>query len=311
MSWEEFYWSLFSFKRPSSPILPDFRVRRPTISEAQLKPRATLEQPLEQEPLPQITKANEERRISSSANQSLDDQSPYSSKSQLMKPTRFDEKTSLTFFLVPTEYYSNYKEDPHLADPSKPFSYFLRLIGEGVLSTIFIVFGLFGNSVAVYLISKKKLDLQPYLRKLMIALSTYDSLFLISAFFLISLPMLSPSYDYNLKNLLTPLILTPLCQISLTGSVYTILAINMERYISVCHPHAPSRNRPSIYIATFLFLILFPFVYNLGRFFELKSHVIKVEPDPGTTSDPLVDGHPQYRYKMVSTWLRNHPIYLG
>ncbi|TRY60950.1 hypothetical protein TCAL_11534, partial [Tigriopus californicus] len=212
---------------------------------------------------------------------------------------------------IPTEYYSNYKEDPHLADPSKPFSYFLRLIGEGVLSTIFIVFGLFGNSVAVYLISKKKLELQPYLRKLMIALSTYDSLFLISAFFLISLPMLSPSYDYNLKNLLTPLILTPLCQISLTGSVYTILAINMERYISVCHPHAPSRDRRSIYIATFTFLVLFPFVYNLGRFFELKSHVIRVEPDPGTSVNSLEETHPQYRYKMVSTWLRNHPLYLG
>jgi hypothetical protein len=57
-------------------------------------------------------------------------------------------------------------------------------------------------------------------------------------------------------------------QIALTGSIYSTLAITVERYLTVCHPFYTVSHRWSAthYVAP---IVTFSFLYNLPKFFEL------------------------------------------
>ena len=62
----------------------------------------------------------------------------------------------------------------------------------------------------------------------------------------------------------------PLAQIALTGSIYSTLAITIERYLIVCHPfytvsHSWSAKRYVIPI------LIWSFLYNGPKFFELYT----------------------------------------
>ena len=107
--------------------------------------------------------------------------------------------------------------------------YPIRLALEGILVAILANVGVIGNCVSLTILISKKLDLQPFLCRLLILLVAFDTIFLATDFFTYSLPLLSNNYDENLNPLLAPKLLIPVSQIALTGSVYTIVAITVER----------------------------------------------------------------------------------
>ena len=60
-------------------------------------------------------------------------------------------------------------------------------------------------------------------------------------------------------------------KIGLTGSIYFTMAITVERYLTVCHPfYKLSHEWPAKYYIIPIFT--FSFVYNIPKFFELKTH---------------------------------------
>jgi hypothetical protein len=61
-------------------------------------------------------------------------------------------------------------------------------------------------------------------------------------------------------------------QIALTGSIYSTLAITVERYLTVCHPFYTVSHRWTAkhYVAP---IVAFSFLYNIPKFFELYTNV--------------------------------------
>ena len=68
--------------------------------------------------------------------------------------------------------------------------------------------------------------------KLISTLAIFDCLCIMFNIFLFSAPLLSETYRHQVFPHLLPWLL-PLAQISLTGSVYTILAVAIERFCCV------------------------------------------------------------------------------
>ena len=77
----------------------------------------------------------------------------------------------------------------------------------------------------------KNLDLKPVFKTLVTTLLLSDSICIILSILIFSVPRLSHQYEFYIFPHLIPVIL-PLTQISLTISVYTTVAVAVERFIS-------------------------------------------------------------------------------
>ncbi len=70
-----------------------------------------------------------------------------------------------------------------------------------------------------------------HLRCLLLGLQVY----IVCSLLLFSLPMFIPHYTESVKIYLLPYLL-PVIHVALVGSVYSTVALAVERYITVCHP---------------------------------------------------------------------------
>ena len=64
-------------------------------------------------------------------------------------------------------------------------------------------------------------------------------------------------------------IIQPTFVLHFAGSIYTTLALAVERYISVCHPHHVGFEHAGI--MSIAGLITFSVVFNTGRFLEFET----------------------------------------
>ena len=173
----------------------------------------------------------------------------------------------------------------HNQNAHEDVQYILEFIAMIVVGAI----GIIGNTIAVFVFSTMKQQLK--FHRLMIMLFLFDNLFILLSFIILSFPHMSKEYKYgDLYCNLLPIV-TPLKHIALTGSIYSTMAISIERYLVVCHPFLTLSRRWSakLYI---LPIIAFSIIYNIPRFFELKvekmvegkvrgeSNLID-KPDPG------------------------------
>ena len=89
-----------------------------------------------------------------------------------------------------------------------------------------------GNLISLCVIYKTDLGFKTSFSRLIASLCIFDTLCILSNLTIFSLPLLSESYRHQVFPNLVPTLL-PLAQISLTTSVYTIVAVAVERYITV------------------------------------------------------------------------------
>ena len=95
-----------------------------------------------------------------------------------------------------------------------------------------------------------------------------------SIFVQYSLPMLSESFSVWVLPLVTPFTV-PIIHISLTGSVYSVLAVATERFITVCFPFTQCTMCGGLgYI---LPILLFSVGYNLSKFWEIETYHVPYE----------------------------------
>ena len=146
------------------------------------------------------------------------------------------------------------------------------------------------------------MDLKPVFKQILITLISFDTFCIVFNLLLFCFSHLSIYYYDNIFPYIVPYIL-PLAQIALTGkyiiwiflininkkshkisnliicffyffeliigSIYSTLAVAIERYTSVCHPHyQPSHCAGSFSISA---LVIFSVAFNICRFLEFET----------------------------------------
>ena len=99
---------------------------------------------------------------------------------------------------------------------------------EGFLVPIVGSIGLLGNTLSILVLLCRDLDLKASFRNLLVTLCVFDMLFIVAVNLFYSVPIHSDWYEINMIPYLTPLLL-PLIHIVLTGSVYSVVAVAVER----------------------------------------------------------------------------------
>jgi len=174
-------------------------------------------------------------------------------------------------------------------------------IVQGILIPIISTLGLLGNilSIIIFYNSHDGNSPHPNFSKLLICLAIFDSLFLISyniisttdSWLLHSSPVI-PAVPY----------VKPLCYMFFTGSVYTVVALTVERYTTIRQWHS------RIFSARILifFVVFISVSYNFIRFFELTAMEVNLEwEDTG----PMNETFETY-IEIEPTWLGLHPTYI-
>ena len=140
-----------------------------------------------------------------------------------------------------------------------------------LLSSVLAFGGLVGNTVIIaqfVVMQENKLNFH----RIMILLSLYDNVLIVMCLILFVAPAFSETYKFGVFNDIAPVAL-PVGEIAITGSIYSTIAITLERFLAVCHPfYAIShRWRANRYIIP---IVMFSLLYNIPIFFEIKSTTI-------------------------------------
>jgi hypothetical protein len=151
-----------------------------------------------------------------------------------------------------------------------------------VFLTIIGVFGCVGNASMVIRFARIKKQLT--FHRLMMMLSVCDTFLIVLSFLVFSLPALNEYYQDSILGHIAPIVF-PSAKTALTASIYSTLAIAVERYLIICHPFYAINHRLSAtrYI---LFIIIFSIIYNLPRFFSLTTLTC-----PHKTLEPQLPGY--------------------
>jgi len=175
---------------------------------------------------------------------------------------------------------------------------------EGVLLPVICAVGIFGNIASILVLTNKEIDLKPSFVNILICLAFYDLLFEILAVLMYSLPNLSLAYKDSVFPFFLPYLL-PLIHIALTGSVYTTIAVAVERCITVLAPFTSIKS-----FHGFLYLcpiILFSILYNIPKFFEVQTRCsVSIKTINSSEEAHWVSD----KYAWDKSDVRSHPKYM-
>lgn len=153
---------------------------------------------------------------------------------------------------------------------------FAKFLFEAVLLLLVGILGIIGNISSIVIFSRIKKQLK--FHRLMMMLAVYDTFCILFSILIFTIPLISSNFmTSGLYHYIIPKAL-PLVQIAMTGSVYSTIAISVERYLIVCHPFYVVSHEWSFkkYVVP---IVTFSFVYNIPRFFELKTEIVNITTD--------------------------------
>jgi len=181
-----------------------------------------------------------------------------------------------------------------------------RYANEGVIQGLVGIAGLIGNVMSILVLLRKDMDLKPNFMQILTTLITFDIFCIIFNLSLFCLPLIWSAYFDHVFPYIVPYIL-PLAQIALTGSIYSTLAVAIERYVSVCHPHFVGYSEAGkLSVAG---LILFSLVFNICRFLEFET-TYEERTESFLNEDTHLEENVTYMKAIAkSTPLREDPLY--
>lgn len=158
-------------------------------------------------------------------------------------------------------------------DPESSDSLF-EFITNGIMLNVVGLFGIFGNVISMIILSRPQM--RSSINYLLIGLARCDTVLIITSVLLFGLPGIFPytgclfNYYYLVYPHLSPF-LFPVAMTAQMVSVYLTLTVTLERFVAVCHPLRArslcTYGRARWYV---IVIIIFSFVYNLPRFWEVS-----------------------------------------
>ena len=143
--------------------------------------------------------------------------------------------------------------------------------------------------------------------RIMIMLVVFDSILIFLNFLMFAVPHYD-EYFQAAGNYIVKPVAIPLAQIAMSGSVYSTMAIALERYLIACQPfyvisHKWSSQRYIIPV------VLLSIIYNLPKFFEIKTATILTPNDDINNQTIFKNNTLKVEYFLEPTELRANVTY--
>ena len=140
---------------------------------------------------------------------------------------------------------------------------------SGISLVIIVFFGVMGN-ISCLLVLVQRLFRKKIFYNLLMVMAGFDTLFIVSYGVKIGYQSMACRENF-IKEVgrITYLFLN----VGLTGSIYTTVAVSIERYLNICSPsyHKQCYNRIWIYI---IFILIVTLTFNVPIFFEYHYHIL-------------------------------------
>ncbi|KAF1759697.1 hypothetical protein GCK72_016164 [Caenorhabditis remanei] len=148
----------------------------------------------------------------------------------------------------------------------------LERIILGLVAVPVIMFGILANVTSMRIFTHRIMS-SSSINWYLAVLSASDTLILVSAFFVLSLPRFGEYLTWWRANYISYSV-TPymygLMMTAQTCSVFMTVGVSVHRYIGVCHPYKSVEWLPKKRVTTFIIgLLTFSVIFNTTRFFEV------------------------------------------
>ena len=141
-----------------------------------------------------------------------------------------------------------------------------RFYCEGVSISVLGIIGLFGNLLALIVLSRP--NLRDVFHQLLFAVASFDLMYIVVGGVNYTFKAFHANSDVYVY--LYPHIIHPFTHIAATGVIYMTVAITIERYLGLCHPFLPPTSRKAWFYV--LPVAIIAVAMNIPKFLEIEHN---------------------------------------